>query len=867
MNMHNKLSKALAYVLSASLIVSGISVTAFANEEENVHVRITAFSSLPGDISDQYIYVGDEESKISFPSSLNVTVETTEVITTKKEIEKEDQPETVENSDLKEKPTEELKPEDVSPEPKDVTDSETVENDENGNNSESVATDVDDSSENDIEPTVDEELITEAEPTNEPVSEPKQEETPVESDEEPAEKQIEDAPVNENETPDDQARNVFDVLMPSITVYAADSSEDDYSTESTEIFEKSEAEYDTVTETVIKTEEIIIDGVTWTIDAASSLAETFSSENAGSKFVYIPVISRDYDVAAELPRITVNVIAKEEIAEASSFSHHENVAGYSISIDAPEGVFPDGTTISINVVSNPVSLIEGEISDERNIQQIITFDISFWHDGVEIEPENGQVNVSISLASDMKETLQDESAEVQVFHIDDSRNVEEVACSSNGEEVNFSADSFSEYAVVTSTGNEKTKLDTPNNLRWVDGEAITLAWDPVDNAYYYEVGIKVGNNGENSAIWWGSPSQLGATVMDLSSLISSFENYNSDANGKTIYAFVKAHVSANDPTKYLKYYDSDNSNVISKVYERGTEKVKLATPTNLRWVDGETIILAWDPVDNAYYYEVGIKVGSNGENSAIWWGSPSQLGATVMDLSSLISSYENYNSDANGKAIYAFVKAHVNTNDSSKYLYYYDSDNSYTVSKVYVRGIVIDSKDGAHIIQTDVIFNALKDGLSTEQIAAAEGKELSFDLNISDLSSTSEGAADISNYALTNSYTIGKFFDISLTAKADGISIGNITATAAAVPLAVEIPAELQKAGRTFIILRNHDGVITEVGRGTGNQISVSTDRFSTYAIAYMDSNSDESSNSSDKDNSSNSNSTNDSGHLRHLMK
>lgn len=163
MNMHNKLSKALAYVLSASLIVSGISVTAFANEEENVPVRITAFSSLPGDISDQYIYVGDKESKISFPSSLNVTVETTEVITTKKEIEKEDQPETVEKLNLQEEPLEDLKPEETIPESKDATGPETEENDENGNNSGSVATEEAVSSENDNESIVDEGPITEAE--------------------------------------------------------------------------------------------------------------------------------------------------------------------------------------------------------------------------------------------------------------------------------------------------------------------------------------------------------------------------------------------------------------------------------------------------------------------------------------------------------------------------------------------------------------------------------------------------------------------------------------------------------------------------------------------------------------------------------
>ena len=646
-----------------------------------------------------------------------MTIEKTEVVTTKKEIEKEEKAEPEEGDKSEAVNSDALELESGAPEGQtgEVVPPETAGSE--------VGNTINEQNASDPEPSEGETPVPAGEPLTEPESEPESETgSEPQNDEgaqDPAETPSKGAgadAANDNEAPADQARIILDALMPAITVYAAESTdipENEGETDPVVGTGDAEVEYEIVTETITKTEETVVDGITWRIDAGSSSAEVFSSEIAGAKFVYVPVISGDYEVSTELPRITVNIIAKEEKADAVSFSHTESVAGYNISIDAPAGVFPEGTTVSVNVVSNPVSLIEGQISDERDIQQIITFDITFWHDGIEIEPENGSVNVSLSLASDMKETLQDESAELQVFHIDDDENIEEVACSSNGEEVSFSANTFSEYSVVTTTGNEKTKLTTPTNVHWVDGQTLTLAWDSVDNASGY--GVRVECDGEESTY-----ASSNTTSIDLLQQINFEENYNNrDYNGKQLHVSVQATVSYSDQEKYLKYSNSDYSN---------------------------------------------------------------------------------------------------------------------SLSKVYIRGILIDTETGAHIIQTDAIFDSLKNSLSAEQLANAEGKELSFDLSISDLAPTSEGTSDISNYASINSYTIGKFFDISLIAKADGISIGNVSATAAAVPLAVEIPTSIQRVGRTFIILRNHDGVITEVGRGTGNQVPISTDQFSTYAIAYIDS-------------------------------
>ena len=150
--------------------------------------------------------------------------------------------------------------------------------------------------------------------------------------------------------------------------------------------------------------------------------------------------------------------AVEEEIESPEFEYQESVEGYTISISAPEGVFPKETETRIIVVNDPISLIEGELDEDREIQYVITFDISFWHDGAEIEPQNEKVSVTISLTEDLKETLQDDTAELQVFHIENDEEIEEVAAITDDEEIIFEADSFSPYSVVVSTTSNTTPI-------------------------------------------------------------------------------------------------------------------------------------------------------------------------------------------------------------------------------------------------------------------------------------------------------------------------------------------------------------------------------------------------------------------------
>lgn len=50
--------------------------------------------------------------------------------------------------------------------------------------------------------------------------------------------------------------------------------------------------------------------------------------------------------------------------------------------------------------------------------------------------------------------------------------------------------------------------------------------------------------------------------------------------------------------------------------------------------------------------------------------------------------------------------------------------------------MIIRTEDGIEVVQTNELFNILKNSLSADQQDAAAGKELEFDFKIADLSET-----------------------------------------------------------------------------------------------------------------------------------
>ena len=107
-------------------------------------------------------------------------------------------------------------------------------------------------------------------------------------------------------------------------------------------------------------------------------------------------------------------------------------------------------------------------------------------------------------------------------------------------------------------------------------------------------------------------------------------------------------------------------------------------------------------------------------------------------------------------------------------------------------------------------------------------------------------------------YTVGLYLDINLFKKVGSNDATKVTETNGKVKASIVIPESLWKSGRTFEIIRVHDGVATAIV-GTYDEnthvFTFETDKFSTYALAYKDPAS--SSDSGTTSNSSLSNSSN----------
>jgi len=80
------------------------------------------------------------------------------------------------------------------------------------------------------------------------------------------------------------------------------------------------------------------------------------------------------------------------------------------------------------------------------------------------------------------------------------------------------------------------------------------------------------------------------------------------------------------------------------------------------------------------------------------------------------------------------------------------------------------------------------------------------------------------------------YLDISLFKQVEGESKVKISETSGAIKIAFEIPADLRKDGRSYYIVKVHDGAASLITpTQSGNTLTFETDQFSTYALIYMD--------------------------------
>ena len=92
---------------------------------------------------------------------------------------------------------------------------------------------------------------------------------------------------------------------------------------------------------------------------------------------------------------------------------------------------------------------------------------------------------------------------------------------------------------------------------------------------------------------------------------------------------------------------------------------------------------------------------------------------------------------------------------------------------------------------------------------------------------------------LPTSYSVGTYLDINLWKQITGDEPSKLTETESGnVKIGFTVPENLQKSGRTYKIIRIHDGqaTILDATVDENYELTFETDRFSTYALVYTDS-------------------------------
>ena len=123
--------------------------------------------------------------------------------------------------------------------------------------------------------------------------------------------------------------------------------------------------------------------------------------------------------------------------------------------------------------------------------------------------------------------------------------------------------------------------------------------------------------------------------------------------------------------------------------------------------------------------------------------------------------------------------------------------------------------------------------------AIKNGQVISTEVQVTPVKETEVNAQDkkvLENHIGEN-VNIAQYLDINILVKADNQVIGEINQLNKEITFTVAIPEDLMKEGRTFYVIRVHDGKAEklETDENEDGTLTFKTDKFSTYALAYED--------------------------------
>ena len=200
--------------------------------------------------------------------------------------------------------------------------------------------------------------------------------------------------------------------------------------------------------------------------------------------------------------------AEKPEKEYPAFKQSKTADGVTVTVEAKEGVFPEGAKLSVTSVSS--SETEKEVDkerDDKNVAVSYTFDIKVLdEEDNELQPAEDQ-NVKVSFRT---AEVADPNLEVSVYHISEEEGAEELDVDVSGQTAVAESDGFSYYTVEF----------TYNDLQYV------LAGD--ESVALSEILSAVGLVGEATEVTVSDPGLFSASKQNGKWIITAHKAFSSN---------------------------------------------------------------------------------------------------------------------------------------------------------------------------------------------------------------------------------------------------------------------------------------------------------------------------------------------------
>ena len=352
------------------------------------------------------------------------------------------------------------------------------------------------------------------------------------------------------------------------------------------------------------------------------------------------------------PQQILEMSQEESEPEADTFDSQQTVDGVTVRVMADEGVFPEGSTLSVRRVQESEAENAGILSEvnrlrgnDTNVTSNMIFDITVYAaDGTEIQPDTSAGNIKVSFTTP---EISEDTSVSDVYHINTDNGAVDAdkleVISETGDTVVVVTDGFSYYMLGLTSEGEGEETVPENHVH--DGVSFT-AWEAADSLpaeagnYYLTQDVTLAS--------WSPQAKIGLCL-----------------NGHTV-TFTGDGLSINSSQVVLDIYSSEDGGVINN----GSKSVKVSGGTlNLH---SGTIICGNEGIyiqGSATFNMSGGKLVSNG-NYAIYTsyvngkGSLNLSGGTIecgnSCIEAIYSNFKEFNMSGSPTFIYSGTSATYN---------------------------------------------------------------------------------------------------------------------------------------------------------------------------------------------------------------